>query len=64
MAKDLSKSVKQPMAMQAGAKNMEAMAASPNMKGSAYEAPLMNNKMREAQKHMGGVPAKNANGYQ
>lgn len=64
MAKDLSKSKKQPVAMQKGAVNMEAKAASGNMKGSAYEMPFENNAKRASQKQMGGMPRLNPNGLQ
>ena len=63
MSKDLTKSNKQPMAMQAGAVSMEARAASPNMHGSAIAMPGKNNAKRAAQKHMGELPMKNENGY-
>jgi len=64
MAKNLSKSRKQPMAMSKGATSMEAKAASPNMKGSAYEMPMENNMKRRAQKHLGDMPPLNPNGLQ
>lgn len=63
MAKNLTKSSKQPMAMERNSKNMEAKVASGNLRGSAYEMPGMNNKERAMQKHMGGMPNRDMNGY-
>lgn len=58
MAKNLVKNNKQPVAMEMGARDMEAMAKSPNLeKDAAYMAPLKNNAMRE-KPHMGAMPPK------
>lgn len=58
MAKNLVKNNAQPMAMEMGAQNMEAKAASPNLvKSAAYEAPLKVNADRN-KPHLGAMPPK------
>lgn len=58
MAKNLSKSEKQPVAKEKDASlDPERMAASPNLGSFAYDAPLQVNKDRE-QPHMGNMPAR------
>ena len=64
MAKNLSVSKKQPMAMSRNAQNMEAKAASGNLKGSAYDAPFENNAKRAKQDHLGVMPMRNPNGLE
>jgi len=56
MAKNLVKNNAQPVAMEMGAKNHEAAAASPNLERSAaYDAPMRNNAAREMP-HLGNKP--------
>jgi hypothetical protein len=64
MAKNLTKSVKQPVAMEKNSTNVESLAASTNMTGSAYDMPLENNAKRASMQHEGAMPIHNPNGLQ